>query len=273
MNKRIAIRIGLMLAAVAILFSGCIIFIDPDIWANWNADLKVVAEWDGGPDIDLRVSFPDPDDDNTTNDLGNPEFIDLYDDFLEVEDRPETAGDPGFFLYDVNFRQIVDSDVPKSSFTADGAASVELTAENNEDGEEVVIIRRAPFENTNLTYQSNLESNKGFASNTDYAWIGVTEVYVEGNGTSVTAVDLEVSIYNGNDDLLMSFTMPGGTSLPAMSVARIHHFLADNGSSVSDYYVIVPDQKTIAEANDYRSAGGDITIGDGVVGTFGTVRE
>lgn len=263
-------------AALILLFGGCVFIIgDLPNPADYTADLTIELSWDEFEEsnADLWITFPNPDDGDTTNDSGEPEFENPYDDLTE---KGFEGGDPGFYLGDAaEFRERVHEGNRESTFTASSTPSVELVESQDDAGRELAVIRRAPFDSTGLSgagiaYRTAPSTALGLTGYPRFAWIGVTEVYVDGDSSA----DTEVTIYNRNDDPIITLALPSDISIQSMSVARIHHFLADDGAFGTDYYVVVPDQRTIpGGTSGFRSVGGDVVVvGDGAFGVVGSPR-
>jgi len=282
MNKaRLIARVIVAGLIVTVASSGCLILIDGDTWENLDADLTISAEWDSDyRDVDLHVSYPWPNDGdnapNTTDDNGgDPVFEGLYD------DGDGANGDFGFFLSDdAIYREIVSPSRQESSFTAAGAASVEMTQEGKDGGAEIVVIRRPPFESTNLVYRTNPNNSLGLSTSYEsFAWIGVGEVYVHGDsGALVTSggysAGVVVTVYDENENALARISLPEDIDLTSMSVARIHYFVArDFGGDTFNYYVIVPDVRTMVGISEFRNVGSGVVFGEGVIGVAGSARE
>ena len=275
MSKRLLMRVGVLTVATVFALSGCFIIIGDWDLSNWTADLHIVGEWDVDfGNLDLYLSYPDPVDGNTTDDTFVPTFSDPYYDYSTV-----AGGDNGFYIedYDIDpaLRELVYTGSKTSSFTADGAASVEMTVDSTQDGEEVIIVRRPPFNYTVVDPGDFQGANAEIGlptSRDDYAWIGVSELYVNASGGNIAAADLEVTIYDANDNPLISFRPSENASYASASIARIHYFRAKNSgeTDTEPYYLIVPDQRWITNGTDgFRSVTGTTSDGETFVGAFG----
>jgi hypothetical protein len=200
-----------------------------------------------------------------------------------MDDSLTSGGDSGFFLGDPPAdREKVYSGNKRSTVTYSSASPVEMVVDNTTSGREVIVIRRAPFDSTytsGLGYITPADSTMGLQSGFDYAWIGVSEVYVNGVAGNLVnsgggSADLTVTIYNNSDSPLFEISLPKYVDIPAMSVARIHHFLQWDGSSERDYYVIVPDERTMLSTAEFRAVqSGTVVYGNGAFGVVGSVRE
>ncbi|MFW5718354.1 MAG: hypothetical protein ACOC0E_13015 [Spirochaetota bacterium] len=263
-----------MTAATALVLSlglsGCIFILDPEAAGDWNADLQIEAYWDEG-DVDLYVSYPKPKDGDTTAGDGDPEFTGLYDDF---DDHPGPAtGNLGFYVDDADHREIVSPNDRTSTFTASGAHSVEMTKESGDGGPEVVIIRRPPFDYSDLQYRTSPESSLGLDGHDEFAWIGVGEVYVNGDGIDLNDADVSVDVYL-KDSLLATLDLPSDLNgIESMSVARIHYFKARDPSGTYDYYVVAPDIRVEMGTSSFRGISDGVVYGDGAIGVRGRKTE
>ncbi|MFW5789316.1 MAG: hypothetical protein ACOCW3_05185 [Spirochaetota bacterium] len=285
MNKRLLIRAGVLAATTMFALGGCLILIGDGIgdgsvdWdlEDWTADLKIVGEWnEDSDDIELWTSYPRPEDigttenptDNpTTNDYGVPEFEDPYYDLAE-----SGGGDPGFFLADAE-REMVQPSSNESTFTASGSPAIELKDYGSE-GEQVILVNRPPWSYDGSALEPDFQDPDGEiglpSSAEGYAWVGVGELYVHASSGNIPAADLEITIYDADDNPLISFRPPDDTSYASASVARIHYFIADRGTSYEPYYLIVPDQRWITNGTDgFRSVSGTTSGGETFVGAFG----
>ncbi len=274
MSKRLLMRVGILAIATVFALSGCVFIFtgfDPE---DYTADLQIVGQWDeDSAEIDLWISYPYPDDlttaDNpTTNDTVVPLFLYPYDDRSEVG---ISEGDPGFFLADAE-REFVNPSSKESFYTSSGNPAIELEDESSE-GEQLILVNRPPwsYDGGALDFRNDPDADIGLPNGPErYAWVGVSELYAHAGSGNIPAADLEVTIYDKNDNPLISFRPPDDTSYSSASVARIHYFIADSGTSYEPYYLIVPDQRWITNGTDgFRSVTGTTSDGETFVGAFG----
>ena len=280
MSKRLLMRVGVLAVATVFALSGCVFILtgfDPE---DYTADVQIEGNWnEDSAEIDLWISYPSPEDlataDNpTTNDDGVPAFSDPYYNAIE---QGATEGDPGFYLEDAitfpGFRKKVHPSAKESTYTSSGNAAIQLVDEYSSEGEEGILINRPPwsYNGDTLNFRNAPDADIGLPTGPEgYAWVGVSEVYADAGSGNIAAADLEVTIYDADRNPLLSLRPPEDTRYSSASIARIHYFIADRGTSYDPYYLIVPDQRWITNGTDgFRSVTGTTTDGETFVGAFG----
>jgi hypothetical protein len=232
-----------MMAAMTL--SGCIWIFD-GIIDPFDAELAISLEWDTSMDIDLCVTYPYPPDGNTIDDYGEPKYTEVALAYTPAV----SGGDDGFFPEDgPAYREEVSQYNTESSFGL--IPAVEMTEQNLWGGPDVVVVRQIPFTYNGVTYLTDPNAANGLPAGSEYAWVGVMEVYVDGDGWEIVSSDgsganAVVTIYDSSGNPISVFPLPAYTDIESASVARINLFVEKTSyGETYEFYQILPDLRII----------------------------
>jgi hypothetical protein len=149
--------------------------------------------------------------------------------------------------------------------------AVELDVDDTDgSGPETISLRAIPIKAIDFatTYGTEPDTQNGLPGTTtqyDYAWVGTAAFYVHGYSAALTeagqvsTAQVEVFVFQG-DTMLGLFTVPDFTQVNAIQLFRINFLLQDDGTTVYDFFQLVPEQAIFTDALPQTHVGPDGTV-------------